>query len=108
MTTSPHAISAKDVVADYLKSKSETDKPIRERDAVADATREIVAELPDGFTMKDVRVCVNAYAVNVPDAAEMTNARRSRQVTKTLGELVADGHLALNGDDTYTHGRPIQ
>jgi len=106
MTTAPHATSAKDVVAEYLKSKAEADKPAEQRAAVTDATREIVTELPDGFTEKDVRVCVAAYASSLHVLDDFTPSRRNRAVTKTLNELVADGHLSLDGD-AYTHGRPI-
>ena len=96
--------TAHDVVADYLKHKAETDKPAAAREAVAKRTREIVDELPDGFTRKDVGVCVNAL-LGDDEATDLSASQRSRHITKTLAEMVADGVVKLDGT-TYSHPYP--
>lgn len=96
--------TAHDVVADYLKSKADRTKPDANRELVARRTREIVDELPDGFTRKDVGVCVLALLGDT-EAAELTPPQKSRQMSQTLAELVADDLLKLEGS-IYSH-RPI-
>jgi hypothetical protein len=94
--------TAREVVAAYIKDKQDADKPKHERDVIDKRTREVVDELPDGFEAKDVRVCVAAVTEDDPSLDELTSQRRNRQVTKTLGEMVADGSIALNGK-LYSH-----
>lgn len=95
--------TARDVVAAYLETKAKSTKPAEQREHVATATREIAAELPDGFTYKDVRVCVGEYLGDEPANEGMTAQRIGRTVTKTLNDLVADGVLALDGGESYVH-----
>lgn len=94
--------TAREVVAAYLESKAASTKPAEQRERVATATREIAAELPDGFTYKDVRVCVGEYLADDPANESMTTQRIGRAVTKTLNDLVADGGLAFDGS-AYVH-----
>lgn len=97
--------TAREVVAEYIKSKRDADKPAHERKVIDMRTREVVDELPDGFEAKDVRVCVASVTEGDPELDGITTARRNRQVNKTLGEMVADGAVALNGK-IYSH-QPI-
>lgn len=94
--------TAREVVAAYLQSKAESTKPAEQRERVAASTREIVGELPDGFTYKDVRVCVGEYLADDPANETLSASRIGRAVTKTLNDLVADGVLALAGN-AYAH-----
>lgn len=94
--------TAREAVAEYLKSKRDADKPKWERELVAKRTREVVDELPDGFTAKDVRVCVAAVTEDDPELDGMADGRRSRQVGKTLNDMVADNELKLEGE-IYSH-----
>jgi hypothetical protein len=97
MTTTAH-----DVVAEYLRDKAEHDRPREQRDLIARRTLEIVDELPDGFTKRDVQTCVRVLTANEPVLDDMTAGKRARTITKTLNDLVADDTLRLEGD-TYTH-----
>lgn len=94
--------TAHDVVADYLKERNAQTKPQRQRAIVADATREIVDELPDGFTIKDVRTCVAALVDENNELDGFTPSRRNRQITKTVNDLVAANALKLEGE-LYFH-----
>lgn len=97
--------TAREVVAEYIKSKRETDKPKHQREVVERRTREVVDELPDGFSAKDVRVCVAAVTEGDPELDGMSASRRARQVGKTLNDMVADDALKLEGE-LYSH-RPL-
>jgi hypothetical protein len=94
--------TAREIVAQYLATKAESTKPDRERELAAEAATAIVDELPDGFTLKDVRACVATFAEHDADLGSMTASRRNRAITKTLDGLVADGALKLDGDK-YAH-----
>lgn len=101
--TQPQTTTAREVVAEYLKSKAESNKPAEQRERIAVATVEIVGELPDGFTYKDVRACVGEYIKGVPGYDGMTASKIGRTVTKQLNDLVADGTLAIGTNDRYEH-----
>lgn len=102
MTTTAH-----EVVASYLHDKADRDRPKTQRELVAKRTHEIVDELPDGFTVKDVRECVKVLTRDEPVLDDMADPKRNRMVTKTLGELVADDVLKLDGL-IYSHTDPTQ
>lgn len=101
MTTTP-----REVVATYLRDKAEADKPKAQRDLVAKRTNEIVDELPDGFTKRDVTTCVNMLVANEPVLDDMTKGKKARVITKTLNDLVADDALKVEGD--YYYHAPIR
>lgn len=106
MTTTPTATpTAREVVADYLRAKGETDRPSHQRKVAATYTRQVVEELPDGFTVRDVRVCVGVLAESDPDLDGFSAQRRARIITQVLNEGVADGWLTLDGDE-YAHVEP--
>ena len=97
--------TAREVVAAYLQSKAESTKPQEQRDRVVSATREIVDELPDGFTTRDLRTCVGDYLKDAAGMDGMTASRVSRTVTKTHNDMVADGRLAIDptSGGSYVH-----
>lgn len=103
MTATPTAApTAREVVADYLRAKVDNDRPAHQRKTAAMYTRAVVDELPDGFTVKDVRVCVGVLAETDPDLDGFSAQRRTRIITQVLNEGVADGWLTLDGDE-YAH-----
>jgi hypothetical protein len=99
-------MTARDVVADYLRAKQEQERPLEQKEIVAERAGEVIAELPDGFTVKDVRVCVGLLCDGDPDLEGLSNGRRARAVTAKLNAMVADGELKLDGDQ-YAHTTPF-
>jgi hypothetical protein len=97
--------TAREVVATYLRDKAEHDKPAEQRNLISKRTREIIDELPDGFTKRDVSFCVKTLTSNEPLLDDMADNKRSRWVTKTLNDMVADDALRLEG--TIYYHRPI-
>lgn len=104
-TTSTAVPTARDVVADYLRAKQEAEKPLEQKEVVAEYAGEVINEMPDGFTIKDVRVCVGILCDSDPALEDLSNGRRARAVTSKLNAMVADGVLKLDGDE-YTHAAP--
>lgn len=94
--------TAHDVVADYLAKKAESTKPAAEREAAQNAAAELIDEMPDGFTDKDIRACMAIFAEHDERLTGMTASRRNRAVTKTLNGMVSDGVVKLDGD-RYSH-----
>ena len=101
-TTATRPPTAREVVADYLAAKAETDKPKQQAEIVTGHAVAIIDELPDRFTEKDVRVCVGAMSEGNPELDGMTTSRRNRAIRTVLNDSVADGALKLDGDE-YTH-----
>lgn len=96
--------TAREVVATYLRDKAEHDKPAEQRNIVTKHTHAIVDELPDGFTKRDVVFCVKVLTANEPLLDDMPDNKRSRHITKTLNEMVADDKLRLEGSIYYHKG----
>lgn len=94
--------TAREVVAEYLRNKDAFTAKDELTKRIEANTREIVDELPDGFTMKDVRTCVAVLNDADPELTDMSNGRRSRRITKAVDEMVADGLLNLDGS-VYSH-----
>lgn len=106
MTSTPTTTeqpTAREVVAAYLQEKAESTRPTELREHVAAVTREIVDELPDGFTYKDVRACVGKLVDGQPELEGLTPQRIGRVVTKTLDDMVAGGRLASELGGAYVH-----
>lgn len=99
------------VVRDYLQGKAGQNEADKARAVVRSAAGEIVAELPDGFTARDVRACVATLLEGNTDTAELSTNARGRAVTNALNNLVSDGQLSfVEGDGgkggSYRHADP--
>lgn len=88
--------TAAEVVRDYLDRKQSTAAVEQRREVISTITSDVVSELPDTFSIKDVRACVYAVADDDPEGKELTPAKRGRIVSKTLNDMVARGVLTID------------
>src|SRR5436190_2222960 len=96
-------LTASEVVSQYLASRRSGYSGFAEMDTViADATKQIVAEMPDGFSKRDVIKCVKALTAEAPELAEAKPYRRTLIAGKTLAAMVETDEIAEN-DGTYSH-----
>lgn len=98
--------TAAEIVNGYLTEQRDKNAGKRANAAVATATREIVSELPDGFTVDDARKCVALLVTDHPDVNGMTANKRGRVVTSTLNEMTNAGTLAVDENGEYRHADP--
>ena len=98
--------TAAEVVNAYLTEQRTKNAGERATEAIAKASREIIGELPDGFTAKDARKCVALFLDGHPDLEGVTTNKRGRVTTKTLNDMVNAGTLSLDENGEYRHADP--
>lgn len=104
--TQTQPLTAAEVVAQYLATRrGGPGRPnmFAEADAViANAAREIVESLPDGFTRRDVIACVKALTADAPELADVKPYRRAAVTRKTL-DAMTDERALVDNDGVYMH-----
>lgn len=94
--------TAAEVVRDYLDKQTTKKQTNVERDAIGNATAEVIAELPDTFTGRDVRACVALVLDGDETTKDVSTPRRSRLVNKELAKMTQNGLLSIDDQDVYT------